>query len=157
MNLIHLEYIKNVNDDNGWAYKEYPIGAYFQLHFKEGKECAGIENHASNLPKGALIILSQTPPQSNDRYLTHIVELVNDGGEDKPQWKSDSVWGTFRWVKVRWVANFSNVSGIPFDKNIMKANWGWQDTKAKLLTGPNLMSQWNTIESLRAHLEEVFN
>jgi hypothetical protein len=53
MDLNRLEYIKNVNDDRDWAYKDYPVGAYFQLNFKRGE---GVENHALNLPKGSLIL-----------------------------------------------------------------------------------------------------
>jgi len=34
MDFTRLEYIKNVNADEGWAYKGYPVGAYFQLNFK---------------------------------------------------------------------------------------------------------------------------
>jgi len=54
IDLTHLQYIKNVNADNDWAYKDYPVGAYFQLNFKQGQ---GVETHAADLPKGALILL----------------------------------------------------------------------------------------------------
>lgn len=153
INFSRLEYIKNVNDDNDWAYKQYPVGAYFPLNFKKGE---GVDTHALNLPKGAFIILSQKPPTESERHLTHVVELSNEGDEDKPQWDS-GMWGIFRWVKVHWVANFHDSSNIPIDKNIMQVDWGWYDTKAKLLTSPNLMSRWSSIENLRAHLEGVFN
>ncbi|MBD1929446.1 hypothetical protein H6F74_24845 [Trichocoleus sp. FACHB-90] len=155
MNYTRLEYIKNVNNLNEpdkWAYEDYPLGSYFQLNFKES---TGIESHALKLPKGALIILSQKPV-ANERCLTHVVELVNEGSEDESQWKLRE-WGIFRWVKVRWVVpDFSDPHRIPLDKDVMKAEWGWYDTKAKLLTSPGLMSQWNNIESLRTHLETVF-
>jgi len=85
--------------------------------------------------------------------LTHIVELVNEGLEDKPQWESH-IWGIFRWVKVRWVANFSVPEEIPLDKNVMQVDWGWQNTQAKLLTSQGLMSQWNNIETLKAQVKE---
>lgn len=153
MNFNRLEYIKNINDDNGWAYKDCPVGSYFRLNFKDGE---GVENHALNLPKGALIILSQKPPIESERYLTHIVELANNGNEDKPQWDA-SMWGIFRWVKVHWLANFHELSSIPLDKKTMQVEWGWYDTKAKLLTSPNLMSRWSSIESLRTHLSSVFH
>ena len=73
MDFTRLEYIKNVNADKGWAYEKHPLGAYFQLNFKKGK---GVDTHALNLPKGALIILSQKSPINDERYLTHVVELV---------------------------------------------------------------------------------
>jgi hypothetical protein len=153
IDINRLSYIKNVNDDNGWVYKDYPVGSYFLLHFSRGDD--GADTHALRLPKGAHIILSQRPPQ-NDRYLTHVVELVNDGSEDETQWISDQ-FGIVRWVKVNWVANFNSLSSIPIDKDVMKANWGYQGTKAKSLESPNLMSQWGDIDRLRTHLESVFN
>ena len=42
------------------------------------------------------------------------------------------------------------------DQDVMKAEWGWYDTKAKLLTSPNLMKEWGSIDNLRAHLQEKF-
>lgn len=152
MDCNRLEYIKNVNDDEDWAYKNYPIGSYFRLNFKEGK---GVDTHAFHLPKGSLIILSQKPP-GKERYLTHVVELVNEGSEDKAQWET-GIWGIFRWVKVLWIADFENFALIPLDKNEMIADWGWYDTKAKSLSSPNLMSEWGSIDSLRNHLKQVFN
>lgn len=154
MDCSRLEYIKNVNDDSDvWAYEDYPIGAYFRLNFKES---TGVDNHAFNLTKGSLIILSQKRPEY-ERYLTHVVELVNEGGEDKAQ-RETGTWGIFRWVKVHWIADFTDVSRIPLAQKEMRANWGWYDTKAKLLSSPRLMSQWdNSIDKLRAHLGEVFN
>ncbi|MBN3922810.1 hypothetical protein [Nostoc sp. NMS4] len=163
MDCSRLEYIKNVNDDDDkkWAYKSYPVGeAYkdysigddFQLNFKEG---AGVDTHAFKLPKGSLIILSQKL-REYERALTHVVELVNEGSEDKPQWETGT-WGIFRWVKVRWIADFTDVSRIPLDKKEMRAEWSCFDTKAKLLSSPSLMKQWGTIDELRAHLGEVFN
>ncbi|MGI0486870.1 hypothetical protein ACN4EK_15625 [Pantanalinema rosaneae CENA516] len=151
-----LEYIKNVNDDDDkkWAYKDFLVGSYFQLSFRDG---VGVRNHALNLPKGALIILSQK--RSTDvRRLTHIVELVNEGIEDEAQWKQSDPWGIFRWVKVHWVADFDNSDAdcIPSDKKFMKADWGWFDTKAKSLASPKLLAQWKSIENLRMHLKEVF-
>lgn len=154
IDLNRLRYIKNVNDDHGWAYKDYPLGAYFPLHFS--RLANGVDDHALNLPKGSLIILSQRPPAAKDRYLTHIVELVNDGNEDKPQW-TDHQYGIIRWVKVHWAADFSNPSNIPLDKNLMQVDWGWSNTIAKSLESPNLMSQWHDIETLRTHLGKELN
>ena len=153
MDFSRLKYIKNVNPDDGWAYHIYSVGSYFQLNFKEGE---GVDNHALNLPKNSLIILSQRPPDAQDRYLTHVVELVNEGHEDKPQWRQGT-WGIFRWVKVHWVAaDFNNPSSMPLDKEVMKVNWGWQDTKAKLLDSSNLMSEWGKIEDFIEFLKGVF-
>jgi hypothetical protein len=153
MDLARLEYIKNVNDAEDCAYESFPVGAYFQLNFKEG---IGVDTHAFYLPKGSLIILSQKPDGYHDRYLTHVVELVNEGSEDKPQWEIGT-WGIFRWVKVHWIADFKNPSRIPLDQKEMRANWSFQNTKAKLLSSPKLMKQWVSIDKLRAHLGEVFN
>jgi hypothetical protein len=65
IDINRLSYIKNVNDDKGWVYKDYPVGSYFLLHFSRGDD--GADAHALKLPKGSLIILSQRPPQA-DRY-----------------------------------------------------------------------------------------
>ncbi|MDJ0694438.1 MAG: hypothetical protein QNJ49_02605 [Mastigocoleus sp. MO_167.B18] len=159
MDFNRLDYIKNVSADHGWAYSDCPIAlwAYFQLNFKRGedKDKKSIDDHALHLPKGSLIILSQRLPES-ERYLTHVVELVNEGNEDKEQW-TPGMWGVFRWVKVHWIANFQKPSSIPRDEDEMKVNWGWYDTKAKRLDSPNLMSEWENIEKLRLHLKKVFS
>ena len=153
MDFARLEYIKNVNDDNGWAYSDYLIASYFRLNFKRS-DAKGVKTHALTLPKGSLMILSQSYHQ--ERYLTHIVELVNEGSEDEPQ-QQEGTWGIFRWVKVHWIADFDCPDNIPLDKDVMKVNWAWYDTKAKLLTSPSLMSQWKTIDNLRDALKNVFN
>ena len=155
MDTTNLNYIKNVSNDMGWAYAEHPVSSYFLLHFS--RNSLGADNHAFNLPKGSLIILSQNPPFGPVRYLTHVVELVNDGIEDKPQWKNDEDYGVLRWVKVLWAANFSDHSTIPVDSEVLRANWGWYDTKAKLLNSPKLMTEWGDINSLRVHLGSIFN
>ena len=152
MDFSRLAYIKNINDDTDWAYKEYPLFSYFLLNFKRGD---GVVAHVSNLPKGSMIILSQNPPKQNKRYLTHVVELCNGHGEDEPQWDSGP-WGIVRWAKVCWVADFSNVDTMPADQDVMQAEWGWLDTKAKLLTSPNLMRKWDSIDNLRTHLQKIF-
>jgi hypothetical protein len=153
MDIARLEYIKNVNDDNGWAYRYCLVGGYFQLNFKRS-DATDVLAHALSLPRGSLIILSQSYTQ--ERCLTHVVELVNEGSEDEPQ-QEEGTWGIFRWVKVHWVADFSCPDNIPLDKDVMKVNWGWFDTKAKLLTSPRLMSEWGTINNLRDALQRVFN
>jgi len=125
------------------------------LNFKKS-DTGDVKAHALNLPKGSLIILSQKPPKKSERYLTHVVELVNEGSEDEPQ-QEEGIWGIFRWVKIHWIADFGRPDRIPLDKDVMKVNWGWFDTKAKLLTSPGLMSQWETIDNLRTHLKKVFS
>lgn len=152
MDFSRLAYIKNINDETDWAYKEYPVFSYFPLNFKRGD---GVEAHASNLPKGSLIILSQKPPNQSKRYLTHVVELCNEHHEDKPQWDLGP-WGIVRWVRICWVTDFSNVDTMPADQDVMQAEWGWYDTKAKLLTSPSLMGKWGSIDNLRAHLQKIF-
>ncbi|MGB3292300.1 MAG: hypothetical protein WBB01_04800 [Phormidesmis sp.] len=158
MDIERLEYIKNVNANIDWAYHGYSVGAYFKLNFKAGEEEGkgkGVDNHVLSLPVKSLIILSQKPKDKPKRYLTHVVELVNEGSEDKSQWEGGT-WGTFRWAKVHWVANLVNLDRIPIDEEVMKVNWGWFDTKAKLLSSPGLMSEWGNIETLRVHLKETF-
>ncbi|MEA5465833.1 hypothetical protein [Leptothoe sp. PORK10 BA2] len=152
MDFARLAYIKNINDETDWAYKEYPVCSYFPLNFKRGD---GVEAHASNLPKGSLIILSQKPPKQSKRYLTHVVELCNEHHEDKPQWDLGP-WGIVRWAKICWAADFSNVDMMPADQDVMQAEWGWYDTKAKSLESPNLMKKWNSIDELRTHLQKIF-
>ena len=161
MDTTSLNYIKNVNNKEGWAYAEHPVSSYFLLHFlrKRDKDSREVENHALGLPKGSVIILSQKPPFGIVRYLTHVVELVNDGVEDQPQWKNNDHDGILRWVKVLWAANFNDVDTIPIDIEVLKvpAGWGWFDTKAKSLKSTNLMSKWGNIDSLRTHLGSIFN
>lgn len=70
MDFSQLKYIKNVNDSDGWAYENQSRYSYFPLTFKRND---GVEAHALKLPKGSLIILSQTSRQGK-RYLTHMVE-----------------------------------------------------------------------------------
>ncbi len=169
MDFTHLKYIKNVTSwDGKWAYKYgnnyyFPLtkNSYFRLNFHASKdnENQGVENHAKNLQKGSFIILSQNNKIENEknRYLTHIVELVNEGYEDEPQWyKKDEDWKIFRWVKVHWIADFNNIISIPVDKEIMKVNWGYQGTLAKSLSARNLMNEWGNIDNLRNHLQSVF-
>ncbi len=157
MNFNRLEYIKNVTDDHAWAYDIYSVSSYFKLNFKADPERrVEIEKHALKIQKASLIILSQRPKTETNRYLTHIVELANDGSEDKYQW-NDEIWGIFRWVKVLWVADFSNPSSIPVDSEVLKkVNWGWYDTKAKSLSSRNLMEEWGNIDELRAYLRGIF-
>lgn len=158
MDVSRLEYIKNVNADSGWAYHGCNVEDDIKLNFKEGKD---VHSHALKLPKGSLIILSQRPKKfekfsvPNERYLTHVVELVNEGNEDKPEWTTET-WGILRSAKVHWAADLDDHSRIPLDKEEMRVNWGWYNTKAKSLAGKSLMSQWNSIEALRTHLEAVF-
>ena len=169
MDFTHLKYIKNVTSwDGKWAYKYgndsyFPLtkNSYFRLNFhaSKDKETQGVDNHAKNLEKGSLIILSQNKKIANEenRYLTHIVEVVNEGYEDEPQWdKKDEDWKIFRWVKVHWIADFNNISSIPVDKEVMKVNWSWYNTKAKSLSARNLMNEWGNIDNLRNHLQSVF-
>ncbi|MBD2320003.1 hypothetical protein [Phormidium tenue] len=156
MDTKNISYIKNVSNDKGWAYAEHPVSSYFLLHFHRREDSPTVEHHALSLPKGSVIILSQNPPFGTVRYLTHVVELVNDGIEDQPQWKNGEDFGILRWVKVLWAANFSDTSNIPVDSEVLKANWGWFDTKAKSLNSPNLMTQWGDINSLRTHLGSIF-
>ncbi len=164
MDFARLKYIKNVNDEEGWAYSDNPRWAYFRLNFKRGDKI-NVKEHALNLPKGSLIILSQKPPH-RERYLTHVVEVVNERSEDEPQ-QEEGMWGIFRWVKIHWIADFGHPSKnpldddvmkgkIPLDKEEMRVDWGWENTLAKSLEGEKLMSKWKTIENLRTHLEEVF-
>ena len=166
MNFNNLKYIKNITDwDGQWAYKNHPKNYYFRLNFHKNKnsENQRVETNANKLEKGDLIILSQKKETENNRYLTHIVEIVNDADNDKQQWDYDTntenEWKIFRWVKVHWVADFNNVSSIPIDYDVMQVkDWGYQNTLAKLLEGNdnNLMRQWGDIETLRKHLESIF-
>jgi len=162
-----VKYIKNVNHqgEDKWAYsydpgedhphRRYRVGAYFRLNFNRG-DGDGVKNHVLNLCKGDRIILSQRPTNGDKRYLTHVVELVNECTEDEPQWDSNT-WGIFRWVKIHWVvADFEKRDLIPLDKDVMKVNWGYQGTKAKKLDSPGLMNEWRNINTLRTHLEQVF-
>lgn len=156
MDTKNISYIKNVSNDMGWAYAEHPVSSYFLLHFSRND--LGADNHAFKLPKGSHIILSQKPPSGTVRYLTHVVELVNDGIEDKPQWKDGEDYGILRWVKVLWAADFSDINTIPVDKDVMKAKHSIIGTKARLLEHcADLMNQWGDINSLRAHLGSIFN
>ncbi|MEH1819729.1 MAG: hypothetical protein V7L31_11735 [Nostoc sp.] len=182
MDYKRLDYIKNVTDQGNEterAYPEYPIGAYFRLNFKRRESTRVVESHAHKLPKGSLIILSQVPHKCknditgeqkkipdgcNKRYLTHVVELVNEGSEDEPQWVNDR-WGIFRWVKVHWIADLRNWNSIPVDKEVMRAEWGCYNTCAKSLSKVQLLKkQWKDDEhdeqwmnKLREHLIEKLN
>jgi hypothetical protein len=167
MNYNRLEYIKNVNNVNNpeqWAYDEQDsgenrllIGDKFRLNFRTNITTADtVKNHALKLPQGSLIILSQNP-LGKKRFLTHIVELINEGSKDKSEWEESDQWGIFRWVKVHWIADFDHPNSIPLDKDVMKANWSFQGTKAKRLESPSLMFEWKNINNLRTHLQTVFN
>ncbi|MEH2237974.1 hypothetical protein [Nostoc sp.] len=181
MDCNRLDYIKSVTDkgdEREWAYDKHPIGAYFPLNFKRRESTRVVESHAHRLPKGSLIILSQVPHECKKntvgdqkkipdgckkRYLTHVVELVNEGSEDEPQWEK-SPWGIFRWVKVHWIADLRdcpadlrNWDSIPVDKEVMQAAWGCYNTLAISLSSHNLMSKWRTIDELRERLIEQLN
>jgi len=166
-----MDYIKSVSDKGDqtqWAYSAESIGSNFKLNFKTGK---GVKSHARKLPKGSLIILSQVPHECKDnttgeqkkipdgykkRYLTHVVELVHEGSEDEANWGEDP-WGTFREVKVHWIADLSKWESIPVDKEVMLAKWGCYNTYAISLSSHNLMKEWCTIDKLRKRLIEKLN
>jgi hypothetical protein len=174
MDYSRLDYIKSVtdkSDDKLWAYPEYPIGAYFRLNFKRRESTRVVESHAHKLPKGSLIILSQVPHECKDnstgeqkkipdgcnqRYLTHLVELVNEGREDEPQWDK-SPWGIFRWVKVHWTADLKNWDSIPVDKEVIKVKWSRRNTYAISLESKTLKAYWNDVHELREHLKKELN
>ena len=152
MEISRLEYIKNVNAEAGWAYEPYPVSSYFPLNFKRGD---GVEAHVAKLSKGSLVILSQKPPSQSKRYLTHVVKICNEHHEDKTQWDVGP-WGIIRWTKVCWTADFQNLDTMPINQDVMQAEWGWYDTKAKLLESPKLMEKWGNIDTLRVHLKKIF-
>ncbi len=160
MDFNRLEYIKNVTViyEEDWAYQDAIKNSEFQLVFRrQNTEEKRIKSNALKLPKGSLIILSQRFKKNHQRYLTHIVELISEGHEDQQDWNTAYEWGTFRCVKVHWVANFNNISSIPLDKEVMQVeDWGYQNTLAKSLEGNSLMKQWGNIDNLRKHLESVF-
>lgn len=161
MNFSRLDYIKNVQWYGGWAYHDFPVGSYFRLRFEKGnteKKEKDVASHISKtLKKNSLIILSQKPPFASERYLTHIVELVNDGLEDEKQWQSEASLGFFRWVKVCWVADFEKINTIPLDQKYLKVDWGYETTFANSLNGKKLMTQFKDIDELRQELAKVFS
>lgn len=149
--LQKLDYIKNVTHQNGgWAYKDIPVGAYFPLNFHR---IQGAETHVVKLPMGSLIVLSQRPDKSGERHLTHIVELVNDGNEDLKQQDPNSEWGLIRWVKVKWVVDFSNTQKIPLDQTVMQVEWGKYNSFAKSLDSEKLMEKWGSVVELRHQIQ----
>ncbi|MTJ50516.1 hypothetical protein [Dolichospermum sp. UHCC 0259] len=166
MDYSRLKYIKNVDNINHpekWAYKyqedsdeqdenKLLIGHEFQLNFS--RRARGVENHVRDLPKGSVIILSQSP-RGQSRFLTHVVELVTMCYEDQPQWTPDQ-WGVFRSARVLWVTpHFDNPNRIPVDIDFMRANWGYQGSLAKSLDSKNLKSAWqNDINNLIRDLEK---
>ncbi|MEH2089861.1 hypothetical protein [Nostoc sp.] len=174
MDCNRLDYIKSVTDqgdDKQWAYPEYPIGAYFRLNFKRRESTTVVESHARKLPKGSLLILSQIPHDCKDnttvehkkipdgckkRYLTHVVELVNEASEDEPQW-GEEVWGIFRWVKVHWITDFSNCRKIPVELDVIKVKWSRRNTYAISLESKTLKAHWNDVHDLREHLKKELN
>lgn len=184
MDCNRLDYIKSVSDKGDvteWAYPEYPIGAYFRLNFKRSESTTVVESHARKLPKGSLIILSQVPHECKDnttgeqkkipdgykkRYLTHVVELVNDGSEDEPQWGKDpGTWEIFRLVKLHWIADLNNYPKIPVEYDVMKVKLGLRNTYAISLPKIQLLKkEWKHDEDdeqwmnkLRERLIEELN
>ncbi|MEH2109097.1 hypothetical protein [Nostoc sp.] len=170
-----LDYIKSVTDkgnEREWAYSDQSIGigSEFKLNFKRSK---GVESHARKLPKGSLIILSQVPHECKDdltgekkkipdeckkRYLTHVVELVNDGNYDEQQLKwGEDPWGIFRLVKVHWITDFSNCRKIPVELDVIKVKWSRRNTYAISLESKTLKAHWNDVHELREHLKKELN
>ncbi|MEH2353735.1 hypothetical protein [Nostoc sp.] len=176
MDCNRLDYIKSVTDkgdDKQWAYDEYPIGHTFPLNFKRRESTTVVESHARKLLKGSLIILSQVPHEcKNDttgeqkkipdgckkRYLTHVVELVNDGNSDEEQLKwGEDPWGISRLVKVHWIADFNNYPSIPVELDVIKVKWNRRNTYAISLESKKLKAQWNDVYELRKHLKKELN
>lgn len=171
MDCNRLDYIKSVTDkgdEREWAYSSESIGSEFPLNFKRGK---GVESHARKLPKGSLIILSQIPHECKDnitgeekkipdeckkRYLTHVVELVNDGSKDEPRW-GEEPWGIFRCVKVHWIADFNNYQTLPVELDVIKVKWTRRNTYAISLESKTLKAKWNDVYELREHLKKELN
>ena len=167
MDYRRLKYIKNVNNLNNpenWAYNKQDsgenrllIGDEFRLNFRTDiKTAEEVKKHTLKLPKGSLIILSQRPLKK-ERFVTHVVELVNESSEDKCQWESGE-WGIFRWVKVHRIANFDDPASIPVYKKVMQETWVQQGTMtASLENCKRFMSQWGNIDNLRTHLKKELN
>ncbi|MEH1887954.1 MAG: hypothetical protein V7K92_00340 [Nostoc sp.] len=175
MHWNRLDYIKSVTDkgdEREWAYDKHPIGACFQLNFKASENTREkVKSHARKLPKGSLIIFSQIPHECKDnttgepkkipdeckkRYLTHVVELVNDGSKDERDWLEEP-WGIFRCVKVHWIADFNNYQTLPVELDVIKVKWSRRNTYAISLESKTLKDQWKDVYKLREHLKKELN
>ncbi len=67
------------------------------------------------------------------------------------------MWGIFRWVKVHWIADFSNCRSIPVELDVIKVKWSRRNTYAISLESKTLKAHWNDVHELRKHLKKELN
>jgi hypothetical protein len=153
MKLDRLKFVKNIDDQDRWAYADWPQGSQQDLHWPNIK---GSKANADKADIGDLILLVQKPPHIPETLATHLVEVVTTSAEE-----INDEWGIIRRVKVLWAADPDNQSYAPTDKNI----FGWKRHRAE---GPHVIllsnvkegrifQLWHSIEIFQRHVASMLS
>ena len=144
MNLDRLKFVKNIDDPERWAYKDWKLGSQQDLHWANAK---GDSANADKADLNDLILLVQRSPHSAETHVTHLVKVVSP----RAKTLSDGNWGIVREVAVVWVADFANLASIPTDTNV----FGWKRRRpqgGKLVKLENLKDN----QVIQLHSLEIF-
>ena len=160
MNLENLKFVKNIDDPDRWAYADWQQGSQQQLHWANGK---GDITNANKADLDDLILLVQKfLPDRPETRVTHLVKVISTSAETI----EDADWGIVREVEVLWVADFTNLTAVPTDKDV----FGWkrhrpQGTKIvelenlgdnRVIHGDNRVIQlWHSIEIFQRHVASM--
>ena len=149
MNLSKLQFVKNIDDPNNWAYSDWAQGSQQQLHWSSA---TGSFTNADKANIGDMILLVQKPPGIDSTIATHLVEVSSINAEEI----NDNEWGIVRQVKVIWVANHQFPSCVPKDKDI----FGWKRHRAqgpRIIQLTNIKDEriseiWHSLEIFQRHV-----
>jgi len=148
MNLDRLKFVKNIDDPERWAYKDWNLDSQQHLHWAN----KGDFTNADKADLNDLILLVQRSPHSAETRITHLVKVVSTSAENL----SDDDWGIVREVAVVWVADFANPASIPTDTDV----FGWKRrrpaggklVKLENLSDNNVIQLWHSLEIFQKHV-----
>jgi hypothetical protein len=152
MNLDRLKFVKNIDDPERWAYKDWQRHSQQQLHWSNAK---GNVANADKANIDDLILLVQKSPHSQETHLTHLVKVISASAETI----SEGDWSVIREVAVIWVADFTHPASIPTDKDV----FGWkrhrpQGTKIvqlENLKDNQVIQLWHSLEIFQRHVAGI--
>jgi len=149
MNLESLKFVKNIDDESKWAYRNWEKGTEQKLNWSKGD---GNEKNANKAQVGDLILLVQRPDHISEARVTHLVEVVSVSS----QIIDDGHWGIIREVSVIWVADFDCESFIPRDQDVFgwnrKRPEGTMIVELENLKKGTFLELWHSLEIFQRHV-----